>query len=163
MTRWLGETFGIEGRFVDHSGLSDANRVSASDMVKVMQAVGADGPLRPIMKRIAMRDAENDRIENFPNEVRAKTGTLNFVSSLAGYVETADGSDVTFAIFAANLERREQGKAAGDEVPAGSIEWNRRAKRLQQVLLQRWSLAYDDDRPYSQGVDIDAQLDVAEN
>ncbi|HCP82050.1 MAG TPA: D-alanyl-D-alanine carboxypeptidase [Octadecabacter sp.] len=160
MTRWLGETYGIEGRFVDHSGLSDANRVSAADMVKVMQAVGVDGPLRPIMKRIAMRDVENDRIENFPNEVRAKTGTLNFVSSLAGYVETADGSDLTFAIFAANLERREQGKAAGDEVPAGSIAWNRRAKRLQQVLLQRWSLSQDDDRPFSQGVDIDAQLDV---
>lgn len=162
MTRWLGETYGIEGRFVDHSGLSDENRVSAADMVKVMQAVGADGPLRPIMRRIAMRDADNDRIENFPNEVRAKTGTLNFVSSLAGYVETSDGSDVVFAIIAANLERREQGKAAGDEVPAGSIEWNRRAKRLQQVLLQRWSLSAVDDRPFSQGVDIDAQLDSHE-
>ena len=163
MTRWLGETYGIEGRFVDHSGLSDANRVSASDMVKVLQAVGANGPLRPIMRRIAMRDADNNRLENYPNEVRAKTGTLNFVSSLAGYIETTDGRDVTFAIFAANLDRREQGKAVGDEVPAGSIAWNRRAKRLQQVLLQRWSLAQSDDRPFSQGVDIDSQLDVPGN
>jgi D-alanyl-D-alanine carboxypeptidase/D-alanyl-D-alanine-endopeptidase (penicillin-binding protein 4) len=115
------------------------------------------------MRRIAMRDSNNERIENFPNEVRAKTGTLNFVSSLAGYIPTADGSDLTCAIFAANLERREQGKATGDEVPAGSIEWNRRAKRLQQLLLQRWSLSQDDDRPFSQGVDIDAQLDMFEN
>jgi D-alanyl-D-alanine carboxypeptidase/D-alanyl-D-alanine-endopeptidase (penicillin-binding protein 4) len=110
------------------------------------------------LRRIAMRDSDNKRIENYPIEVRAKTGTLNFVSALAGYVETAGGSDVVFAIFSADLDRRARGKAAGDEVPAGSIEWNRRAKRLQQVLLQRWGLTHTDNRPFSQGVDIDAQL-----
>lgn len=161
MTRWLGETYGIEGRFVDHSGLSDANRVSGIDMVKVLLAVGADGPLRPILRRIAMRDADNNRLENHPVEVRAKTGTLNFVSSLAGYIKASDGSDLAFAIFAANLDRRARGKSSGDEVPEGSIAWNRRAKRLQQVLLQRWGLTQTDDRPFSQGVDIDAQLDAA--
>ncbi len=140
MTRWIGETYGAECDFKDHSGLSDANRISAGAMVKVLLAVGPDGPLRPIMRRIAMRDADNNRLEDYPIEVRAKTGTLNFVSSLAGYVETADGSDLAFAIFAANLDRRERGKASGDEVPAGSIEWNRRARRLQQQLLQRWGL-----------------------
>lgn len=159
MTRWVGETFGVECDFKDHSGLSDENRVSSGGMVKLLLAVGADGPLRPILRRIAMRDADNNRIESYPIEVRAKTGTLNFVSSLAGYVETADGSDVVFAIIAADLDRRARGKAAGDEVPAGSIEWNRRAKRLQQFLLQRWGLTYRDDTPFSQGVDIDAQLD----
>jgi len=145
MTRWLGKTYGIEGRFVDHSGLSDANRVSASDMVKVMLVVGADGPLRPIMRRIAMRDSDNNRLEDYPIVVRAKTGTLNFVSTLSGYIQTAEGHDLAFAIFAADVERRERGKASGDEVPAGSIEWNRRAKRLQQQLLQRWGLVYRND------------------
>lgn len=145
MTTWLGETYGIEGAFLDHSGLSDANRASAGDLVKVMLAVGPDGPLRPILRRIAMRDADNNRLENSPIEVRAKTGTLNFVSTLSGYIRTAEGSDLAFAIFAANLDRREHGKATGDEVPAGSIAWNRRAKRLQQRLLQRWGLIYRND------------------
>ena len=158
MTRWIGETYGVECGFTDHSGLSDENRISASAMVKLLLAVQQDGDLRPILRRIAMRDSDNKRIENYPIEVRAKTGTLNFVSALAGYVETADGSDVVFAIFAADLDRRARGKAAGDEVPAGSSEWNRRAKRLQQVLLQRWGLTHTDNRPFSQGVDIDAQL-----
>ena len=161
MTRWVGETHGVECDFKDHSGLSDVNRVSASAMVKLLLAVEKADDLRPIMRRIAMRDADNNRIENYPIEVRAKTGTLNFVSSLAGYVETSDGSDVVFAIFAADLDGRARGKAAGDEVPAGSIAWNRRAKRLQQVLLQRWGLTQRDPAPYSVGVDIDAQLDDA--
>lgn len=159
MTRWVGETHGIECDFVDHSGLSDANRISAGEMVRLLNAVGPDSDLRPILRNIVLRDAENNVIENTSVEVRAKTGTLNFVSALSGYVKTADGSDLTFAIFAANLERRAQGKASGDEVPAGSREWNRRARRLHQVLLQRWGVIYRDDRPFSQGVDIDAQLE----
>ena len=161
MTRWLGETYGIEGRFVDHSGLSDANRVSADDMVKIFLAEGPDSPLRPILRRIAMRDGDNNRMEDFPIVVRAKTGTLNFVSALSGYIKASDGTDLVFAIFAANLERRARGKASGDEVPEGSIAWNRRAKRLQQVLVQRWGIIAPDEGPFSQGIDIDAQLEAA--
>ena len=145
MTRWVRGKYGIDAQFVDHSGLSDENRISGTDMVKVLLADGADGPLRPILRRIAMRDSENNRLEDYPIEVRAKTGTLNFVSALAGFIKTAEGSDVSFAIFAADTDRRERGKASGDEVPAGSIEWNRRAKRLQQQLLQRWGLVYRHD------------------
>jgi len=147
MTRWIGETYGIDGDFKDHSGLSDRNRVSGTDMAKLLLAVAPDGNLRPIMRRIPMLDSENRRIEDYPIVVRAKTGTLNFVSSLAGYIQTAEGSDLVFAIFAADVDRRERGKASGDEVPAGSIEWNRRAKRLQQVLLQRWGLIYRNGAP----------------
>lgn len=142
MTRWIGETYGVECDFKDHSGLSDANRIGAGAMSKLLLAVAPDNELRPIMRRIAMRDAENNRLEDYPIEVRAKTGTLNFVSALSGYVETVGGTDLVFTIFCADLVRRERGKAAGDEVPAGSIEWNRRAKRLQQQLLQRWGLIY---------------------
>jgi D-alanyl-D-alanine carboxypeptidase/D-alanyl-D-alanine-endopeptidase (penicillin-binding protein 4) len=145
MTRWLGQKYGITCDFVDHSGLSDQNRISGGDMVKLLLAVGPDGPLRPIMRRIAMTDQDNNRLEDYPIEVRAKTGTLNFVSALAGYIKTAEGSDLVFTIFAVNLERRAQGKASGDEVPEGAIAWNRRAKRLQQRLLQRWGLVYRND------------------
>lgn len=142
MNNWLAERYGVTCAFTDHSGLSDRNRVSGADMVKILHQVGPDGPLRPLMKRIVMRGAENERIEDYPIEVRAKTGTLNFVSTLSGYVRTAEGRDLAFAIFAADVERRERGKASGDEVPAGSVDWNRRAKRLQQQLLQRWGLIY---------------------
>lgn len=152
MTRWIGEVHGIEADFKDHSGLSDQNRISATDMTKLLLAIGADGPLRPILRRIVMRDADNNRLEDYPITVRAKTGTLNFVSSLSGYIETSDGDDLVFTIFTANLTRREQGKARGDEVPEGSIAWNRRSKRLQYQLLQRWGLI--DRSPTSENSDI---------
>jgi D-alanyl-D-alanine carboxypeptidase/D-alanyl-D-alanine-endopeptidase (penicillin-binding protein 4) len=41
--------------------------------------------------------------------VRAKTGTMTHVRSLAGYVTTADGEPLAFAIIANNFE----GPAAG--------------------------------------------------
>ena len=140
MTRWLGENYGVMSDFKDHSGLSDQNLISGADMTALLVAVGPDGPLRPLLKRIAMLDADGNRMEAYPVEVRAKTGTLNFVSSLAGYLKTSDGADLVFAIFAADVDQRERAKAVGDEIPAGAAEWNRRAKGLQQRLLQRWGL-----------------------
>ncbi|SLN46574.1 D-alanyl-D-alanine carboxypeptidase/D-alanyl-D-alanine endopeptidase [Pseudooctadecabacter jejudonensis] len=140
MTRWLGETYGVECDFKDHSGLSDENRIAASAMAKIQLEVGAGDPLRPILRRIPLRDADNNRLDSYPAVVRAKTGTLNFVSALSGYIETVDGTDLVFTIFTANLDRRARGKASGDEVPEGAIAWNRRSRRLQQRLLQRWGL-----------------------
>ncbi|MFQ3184662.1 MAG: D-alanyl-D-alanine carboxypeptidase/D-alanyl-D-alanine-endopeptidase (penicillin-binding protein 4) [Alteromonas macleodii] len=145
MTRWLRRKYNLKANFVDHSGLSDLNLVSACDMVQLLQAVGANGSLRPIMRRIVTSDRGNNLLEYNPIEVRAKTGTLNFVSSLAGYIKTSEGTDLVFTIFAANLERRELGKASGYEVPEGSIAWNSRAKLLQQKLLHRWGQLYLND------------------
>lgn len=138
MTRWTATRAPIAPVFVDHSGLGDASRISAGDMVDLLTADGVRDLLRPIMKVIAMRDDARKVIKDHPAEVRAKTGTLNFVSTLAGYLTTASGDELAFAIFAADLDARERGKASGDEQPSGSITFNTRAKKLQQILLQRW-------------------------
>lgn len=143
MTQWAKTRAGISATFADHSGLGDASRISASEMVQLLNADGAMAQLRPIMKTIAMRDEANKRIPDHPVTVLAKTGTLNFVSCLAGYLRTQSGRDLTFTIFAADLEAREKGKRSGDEQPFGSITFNTNAKRLQQVLLQRWAALND--------------------
>jgi D-alanyl-D-alanine carboxypeptidase/D-alanyl-D-alanine-endopeptidase (penicillin-binding protein 4) len=98
--------------------------------------------LRPILKYIVMTNEERREIRNFPADVRAKTGTLNFVSSLAGYVQTPGGRDLAFTIFAAEPEARAAGKLLPDDQPPGAASWNRRATRLQQRLLQRWASEY---------------------
>ena len=146
MTQWTKERAGIAPSFADHSGLSDASRISALDMVALLNADRAMGQLRPIMKDIAFKDEDNKRLKDHPATVLAKTGALNFVSSLAGYLRTAGGRDLTFAIFAADLDAREKGKLSGDEQPFGSISFNTNAKRLQQVLLQRWAVLADVDQ-----------------
>lgn len=142
MTRWLDER-GVAGSFVDHSGLGDASRISASAMVKLLLDRNAAGQLRPLMKAVRLVDENRKAIPETGAEVRAKTGTLNFVTTLSGYLRTPDGRDLAFAIFGADLEAREAGKRRGDETPAGSAVYNNRVKWLQQRLLQRWAVLGD--------------------
>tara|TARA_R110002051_G_scaffold93824_2_gene163600 strand:+ start:12539 stop:14041 length:1503 start_codon:yes stop_codon:yes gene_type:complete len=143
MTQWVRARAGIAPIFADHSGLGDTSRMTAADMVKFLTAGGVRAQLYPIMKQIVLTDEDNKTIKNHPAVVQAKTGTLNFVSCLAGYIRTAGGRELAFAIFAADLEARERGKQAGGEQPAGSTTFNTKAKRLQQVLLQRWAALND--------------------
>lgn len=143
MTDWTKARAGISPTFADHSGLGDASRITAADMVRFLTADRVKAQLYPIMKAIVMTDEDRKRIADHPATVQAKTGTLNFVSALAGYIRTASGRELAFAIFAADLDARERGKIAGDERPSGSITFNTRARRLQQVLLQRWAALND--------------------
>jgi D-alanyl-D-alanine carboxypeptidase/D-alanyl-D-alanine-endopeptidase (penicillin-binding protein 4) len=140
MSQWAKTRAEISPQFADHSGLSDASRISAADMVGLLTAEGAMAQLFPIMKDIAFKNEDGQTLKDHPATVLAKTGTLNFVSGLAGYLRTASGRDLAFAIFAADLDAREKGKLSQDEQPFGSISFNTAAKRLQQVLLQRWAV-----------------------
>ena len=146
MSHWARARAGIAPSFADHSGLSDATRISAMDMVRLLNADQVMAQLQPILKDIAFKDEDNKQLKDHPATVLAKTGTLNFVSCLAGYLRTAGGRDLTFAIFAADLDAREKGKLSEDEQPFGSISFNTNAKRLQQVLLQRWAVLADVDQ-----------------
>lgn len=145
MTRWTQSRAGGDAAFMDHSGLSDRSKISAGDMTTLLMSEGANAALWPILKKIRLTDEDGNDLADFPAEVRAKTGTLNFVSTLAGYIRTAEGHDLAFTIFSADLAARAAGKASGDEQPAGSLSWNRRAKRMQQRLLQRWAIAYPEN------------------
>lgn len=140
MGEWLKSTAGAKhAKFVDHSGLGDGSRISASDMVRVLVKAGWDGPLRHLMKEIPITDDNGKAIKGFPAKVEAKTGTLNFVSALAGYVETNKGRKLAFAIFSGDIPRRDAIPRAQRERPKGARAWNGQAKRLQKELLTRWA------------------------
>jgi len=140
MAAWLKATHGAQHtKFRDHSGLGEDSRMSAADMVKVLSKQGWNGPLRALMKDIPLRDANGRPIKNAPIKVWAKTGTLNFVSSLAGYIETPNGRRLAFAIFAADLPKRSKISKSQRERPRGARTWNKQAKVLQQQLIERWA------------------------
>lgn len=140
MAQWFSDRAGIATQLSDHSGLSDANTISPAAMVTLLNAQGVEGQIHPLMKAITMVDANRKAIPDFPATVQAKTGTLNFVSALAGYLETDTGRRLSFAIFAYDPAARTASRTSLDERPSGAAAFNGKAKGLQQDLLQRWAI-----------------------
>ena len=143
MTGWAKATLGMEtAELRDHSGLDDRARLSAADMARALAAAGRAAALRPLLREFTMRDARGRPLRNHPVEVQAKTGTLYFVSALAGYVAAPDGREMAFAILTASDDLRSRVDPSRDTRPPGARNWNRRAKQLQQALIERWSARY---------------------
>ena len=145
MTDWAQKTYGISARYANHSGLGGATRISAGDMVQALvRARGtATGRILPsILRDIGMRDAKGKDIKDHPVRVLAKSGTLNFVSGLAGYIVPPKGPELAFAIFAADTARRDKLTEAEREQPEGGEAWTKRARRLQGQLIARWAEVY---------------------
>ena len=143
MSTWARQKLGMQSaRLVDHSGLGEASRLKAQALAQALARVHKDGRLKPILKDIPLRRDDGKVNSNHPIKVTAKTGTLYFVSSLAGYMTAADGKDLAFAIFTANTDLRNGFDRSSGQRPEGSRGWNKRSKRLQQRLIERWGQIY---------------------
>jgi len=143
MSSWARQSLGMtNSRFVDHSGLGAASRVTPAAMAKAMAAVHRQGALKPLLKPFALRDANGKIDKGHPIKVLAKTGTLYFVSTLSGYMTTPGGTELAFAIFTANEQNRSRIDRKSGARPEGSSSWNRRSKKLQQRLIERWGQVY---------------------
>lgn len=144
MARWAGQKLELPRlHFADHSGLGDGTRVSASQMVRMLRHPVARAQLAPLLKELRLRDAAGRPVADHPVRVEAKTGTLNFVSALAGYVTTPGGRRLGFAILSADLPRRAALLPSQRERPVGGRGWAQRARRMQGRLLERWGLLHD--------------------
>jgi D-alanyl-D-alanine carboxypeptidase/D-alanyl-D-alanine-endopeptidase (penicillin-binding protein 4) len=144
MNRWAKETLGMTApAFVDHSGLGDASRVSARDMVRGLSASGRAAVLRPLLKSVDLLDSQGRLIKDHPVKADGKTGTLNFVSGLAGYVTGPQGRELVFAIFASDEQTRANIPREARERPPGGRSWATRARRLQRQLIMRWGSVFE--------------------
>ncbi len=143
MTAWARADLGLEGAtLVDHSGLGAASRVSARAMARVLAVSGRQAALRPMLKPFRMRDANGGYDDRHPISVEAKTGTLHFVSALAGYASGPSERPLAFAIFTHDPASRVGLENSTEDRPPGARSWNRRAKSLQQALIERWDAIY---------------------
>ncbi len=141
MNQWVKSKYGVNVSLVDHSGLGDKSRVTAKALVDILtKAHQTQSDFEALLKPIPMRDEKGNKIAGHPAKVMAKTGTLNFVSALAGYVRGADGRAKAFAIVSGDVPRRKSIPKENREKPRGAKTWNTRSKRLQQKLLQKWAL-----------------------
>ena len=86
---------------VDASGLAGANRVTCDLLAGLLQAAGPDSALAEGMAIVG----EPGTLENaFPftdlaGRLRAKTGSLNEVRALSGFVDVPEGDDLTFSFI----------------------------------------------------------------
>jgi D-alanyl-D-alanine carboxypeptidase/D-alanyl-D-alanine-endopeptidase (penicillin-binding protein 4) len=97
------------------SGLNDTNRFSARQLVAVLRAMWARFPLQPefiASLPVAGRDGTiRWRMEGTEAQgrLRAKTGTLENVTSLSGYVQTAGKRTLAFSVLVNDFPGRASG------------------------------------------------------
>ena len=138
MSRWARARLGVEGlRLVNHSGLSDRSRLTAEGLVRALAQNAQARRLRALLKPFPLGDPGDEGIQ-----VVAKTGTLYFVSALAGYITTASGRELAFVIFTANPDRRDRYDPSTGKRPPGARGWTRRARHLQRQLVAHWGRRY---------------------
>jgi D-alanyl-D-alanine carboxypeptidase/D-alanyl-D-alanine-endopeptidase (penicillin-binding protein 4) len=95
----------VELQAVDGSGLDRGDRASCNLFARIL---GADGPDGPIAKGLAVAGETgtlSDRFEGHPAEgrLRAKTGFLDGVVGLSGFVEPTRGDPLLFSFLANDL------------------------------------------------------------
>lgn len=135
MTAWAGSLGLAPAHLVNHSGLSGAARVSPAALVRFLRAADAT-PLPDLLPVRPLVDDDGDPVPGGVT-VRAKTGTLDFVSGLAGYI--LGKRRLAFAILVADLDRRASLGPGERASPPGGAAWTARARRQERQLVARWA------------------------
>jgi len=96
-------------QIIDGSGLSRRNAIATETLLSVLQRMYDPTWMSPWMTGmpVAGRDGTlAGRMQDTPaeNNLRAKTGTMSNIRSLAGYVRTLDGETLAFALIADSFE-----------------------------------------------------------
>lgn len=136
MQHWVAERIqpGVM-KLADHSGLSADSRVAASTMVRLISGPGLDANLPDYLKHDPLA-ASVKMATQAKADVFAKTGTLNFVSNLAGFATAPSGRRLAFAVLCSDPQRH--AATQGQDLPSGVIGWTRKAKRVQYDLIENW-------------------------
>ncbi len=107
-------------RVVDGSGLSPGNRASAATLVGAIEATSRSDGWEAFWESLpeAGDRTLNRRMRSTPaaGNLRAKTGTINRVSSLSGMVLSADGERLAFSIIGNQLPSERGAKRLEDRV-----------------------------------------------
>lgn len=104
----------------DGAGYSTRNRISANQLAQAIRWTATDPQMRDFIQWLpigAMEGTVSERYVDTPAAglLRAKTGSLTGVTTLAGVVQTADGRLLAFAVLA-------DGMPAGQERPRSAID-----------------------------------------
>lgn len=107
-------------KIYDGAGYSTKNRISANQLAQAIRWTASDPEMRDFIQWLPIGAMEGTVGERYIDTsaaglMRAKTGSLTGVTSLAGIVQTADGRVLAFAVLA-------DGMPAGQERPRTAID-----------------------------------------
>lgn len=113
-------------RVADGSGLSSNNRLAPAALVSALQLAADRGELSDVLAGMPVGCSTGTLTNRFTDpralpargQVRAKTGTLDKVSALAGYTPTVDGGLVAFAFIGNDLPTDQDVRGWFDHVAA---------------------------------------------
>jgi D-alanyl-D-alanine carboxypeptidase/D-alanyl-D-alanine-endopeptidase (penicillin-binding protein 4) len=96
-------------QIVDGSGLSRRDTVTAETVLTVLRHMHDPAGMSPFVTALPIAGVDGtlrDRMRNTAaaGNVRAKTGTMSNIRSMAGYVKTRDGETLAFVAMVNNFE-----------------------------------------------------------
>jgi len=135
-------------RLANHSGLTPDSRVSPRRLVGFLAAMaqrqsgsgqpvaedGLPGITAGLLKSYNVA-AKGINLDYRHLKIAAKTGTMDYVRGLAGYIVTPSGRRLAFAIFSNDLDRRRPGAQRVNR------RWLARARAFERALIRDWVLA----------------------
>jgi serine-type D-Ala-D-Ala carboxypeptidase/endopeptidase (penicillin-binding protein 4) len=114
----------------DGSGLSVLNRASARTFIRLLDYMARSPEWEAYWSTLPEAGQRNGlrRMHRTPAELnlRAKTGTISYVSALSGYVRAANGERLAFSIIANNVRSTWQAKRIEDAMGARIAAFDRR-------------------------------------
>jgi D-alanyl-D-alanine carboxypeptidase/D-alanyl-D-alanine-endopeptidase (penicillin-binding protein 4) len=116
-------------RIVDGSGLSPLNRVNARAFIHVLSFMAKSPMFNSFYETLPEAGAPNGLHRMYrtsaEGNLRAKTGTIDNVSSLSGYVRAADGEQLVFSIISNGVPSTYRAKRIEDAIGARIASFNR--------------------------------------
>ncbi|MBN9023164.1 MAG: D-alanyl-D-alanine carboxypeptidase [Rhizobiales bacterium] len=127
------------GLFLEnHSGLSSRSLATPRQFVVMLEE--AAGPLGGADFHALLRPISWKGVKG---SARVKTGTMSYIRGLAGYLDTASGRRLAFAIFFNDDDKRAALDARFDpqvrEIDPASRPWRDRALKLEETLTSAWA------------------------
>jgi D-alanyl-D-alanine carboxypeptidase/D-alanyl-D-alanine-endopeptidase (penicillin-binding protein 4) len=133
----------------NHSGLNADARMTPAQLAAILRFAhdaryGRDGrTLMELLPTVGLDGGLGRRLQtpDTPFAVFAKTGTMNFVSALAGYLPTGQGRVRMFAILVNDKPLRRAYDANPSQGGWGrrAAGWRGRAKQLEAALIRLWT------------------------
>lgn len=156
MKEWYVKKFGKElfaqSTFVNGSGLSVSNLTTVENLATFIGKASATRFDELYYLSLFSLSGHNGWIkkrlnsQNTSYRVWAKTGSLDYVNNIAGFINTKSGKTLYYAIFSNDFEKRKALEGENNQylntLRNGARSWNHKTDRVLDTLLEDWILRY---------------------